>query len=109
MLADRPHGRRLTAAEQMRLEELERQLREDDPDLAALLGGGVESAPRTIARPPRWALLAGAAVVAAVLVLLAAVVGGTGGALAVVATLVSAFAGWRMLRRRRGLRRPPGS
>jgi Protein of unknown function (DUF3040) len=99
MLADRPHGRRLTAAEQMRLDQLERHLSDDDPELAAALSGEIE--PRNIAATPRWALVAGAAVAAAVLVLLAAVIGGIGGAAAVVTILLTAFAGWRMVQRRR--------
>jgi hypothetical protein len=99
MLADRPHGPRLTAAEQMRLDQLERQLNDDDPELAAALSGEIE--PRNIAGAPRWALVAGVAMAAAVLVLLAAVVGGTGGAAAAATTLLSGFAGWRILQRRR--------
>ena len=101
MLADRPHGRRLTAAEQMRLDQLERQLREDDPLLAAALSGVGETGPRKFAAPPRWVLVAGAAVAAALLVLLAALVGGAGGALAVTVTLAAVFVGWRLLQRQR--------
>jgi hypothetical protein len=101
MLADRPHGRRLTAAEQMRLDQLERQLSEDDPQLAEVLSSG----PGAATGPGRWlswsrVLLAGAAAAAVFLVLLAALVGGLGGAVAVVVTLITASTGWYLLRRR---------
>ena len=99
MLPDRPHGRRLTAAEQMRLDQLERQLNDDDPELAAALSGEIE--PRNLATTPRWALVASVVVAAAVLVLLAALVGGTGGAAAAATTLLTGFAAWRLLQRRR--------
>jgi hypothetical protein len=97
MLADKPHGRRLTAAEQMRLEQLERQLRDDDPQLAEAFSMVTE--PRTFVS--RGSLLAGAATLTIVLVLFAALIGGAGGAMAVAATLLAAFAGWRYLQHRR--------
>uniref|UniRef100_UPI001C5EABC7 DUF3040 domain-containing protein n=1 Tax=Pseudonocardia nigra TaxID=1921578 RepID=UPI001C5EABC7 len=77
MLADRPHGRRLTAAERMRLEELERRLREDDPELAEALRGG-----RPRQERPRPLVIAISAAAALVLVVLAAVVGGPAAAAA---------------------------
>ncbi|WP_379660070.1 DUF3040 domain-containing protein [Pseudonocardia aurantiaca] len=89
----------MTATEQMRLDQLERQLSDDDPELAAALSGQI--GPRNIAAAPRWALVAGLAVAAAVLVLLASVVGGTGGAALAATTLLTAFVGWRMVQRRR--------
>jgi hypothetical protein len=93
----------LTAVEQMRLDQLARQLREDDPELADALSSP-DARPRNLASAPHWALLVGILTAAAVLVLLAGVVGGVGGALAVVVTLLCAFAGWRVLQQRRGLR-----
>jgi hypothetical protein len=105
MLADRPHGRRLTAAEQTRLDQLARRLREDDPDLAAALSGPeTERQPRSPDPAPRWALVVGLAATATVLVLLGAAVGGVSGGLAVVVPLVGAFFGWFFLGRHRRLR-----
>jgi hypothetical protein len=89
----------LTAAEQMRLDQLARQLREDDPRLAAALTGP-DNGPRAPAHPPHWALLVSIVAAAGVLVLLACVVGGVGGAVAVVATLASALVAWQLARRR---------
>jgi hypothetical protein len=78
MLADRPHGRRLTAAEQMRLDQLAQHLREDDPRLAEALSSA-GPAPRRPAAPPQRAMLISAlTAAAAALVVLAAVVGGPG-------------------------------
>jgi Flp pilus assembly protein TadB len=98
MLADQPHGRRLTASERMRLDELERQLGNDDPQLAEALRQGLP--PST----PRRAVVAGTAMAAAVLVLLAALAGGTTGAASMVITLVVLLAVWVLTWHRRARR-----
>jgi Flp pilus assembly protein TadB len=93
----------LTAAEQMRLDQLAQHLREDDPQLAEALSSP-GPAPRKPATASRGALLAGAVTAAAALVVLAAVVGGPGGAAALVVTLLSALAGWWLVQRHRRTR-----
>lgn len=92
-----PH---LTEAEQRKLDELERRLKTQFPDLAGDFTGG---------RLPRLERRRAAIVFAAVgvaLIVLAAVVGGVGGALAVLCT-VAATAGVVTLLRRRAAH--PGS
>lgn len=77
MLADRPHGRRLSAAERMRLDDLGRRLAQDDPALAEALRQGRP-------RPQRLMtfLRGGVSAVACGLVVLAVLVGGVGAAAA---------------------------
>jgi Flp pilus assembly protein TadB len=101
MLADQPHGRRLTAAERRRLAELERQLREEDPTLADALDHDAPAPP-----PPRRAVVAGAAATAAALVLVAALAGGVAGAASMVLTLFAALTLWLVVRTRRSHRGP---
>jgi anti-sigma factor RsiW len=104
MLADRPHGRRLTAAEQMRLNQLAERLRDDDPELADALRDG-----RPRPEAPRKGLVASASAATAVLVLLGALFGGAPGALTVVLLLAVAVGvreltrrGYQRVRRRSG-------
>jgi Flp pilus assembly protein TadB len=98
MLADQPHGRRLTASERIRLDELERQLGNDDPRLAEALRQGVPPG------SPRPAVVAATAIAAAVLVLLATLAGGTTGAASMVLTLVVLLAVWALTWHRRARR-----
>jgi Flp pilus assembly protein TadB len=100
MRAERPHGRRLTAAEQMRLAQLEQQLREDDPDLAAALGS-TATPPTRSTTGQRGIRLAGAALAAAFLLVVGALVGGAGGLAAVAVTLLAGAGAWWLLQRRR--------
>jgi Flp pilus assembly protein TadB len=97
MLADRPHGRRLSAAERRRLAELERQLRAEDPTLADAL-----DADRPVDPPPRRRVVAGTAATAAVLVLVATLAGVVVGAplilLSTVLTLITALTLWLLVR-----------
>jgi Flp pilus assembly protein TadB len=93
MLADRPHGRRLTASEQQRLAELERLLAED-PQLTAAARDG-SPLHRLRAAFDRRAVAVGlivAALIVVVLVVLAGVVGGPGGAVATATALVATLA-----------------
>jgi membrane-associated phospholipid phosphatase len=93
---------RLTEAEQRQLDELERRLANQFPDLAGNFSGG---------RPPRLERRRVAIVFAAVgvaLIVLAAVVGGVGGALAVLCSL-AATAGVVALLHRRAARPGPQS
>jgi hypothetical protein len=102
MLADRPHGRRLTQAELLLLADLERRLRVDDPRLASVLSGRAERAPR---RP----LLVAVAAAAVVLVLVgAAALGGAAGAVAAGLALLGTAGVLLLVRRqdRRRARRP---
>jgi hypothetical protein len=94
MLADRPHGRRLSAAERRRLAELERQLRVEDPMLADALDADPPA--------PRRRIVAGAAATAAVLVLVATLAGVVVGAplilLSTVLILITALTLWLLVR-----------
>jgi Flp pilus assembly protein TadB len=96
MLADRPHGRRLTATERMQLDDLERHLREDDAALADALRDG---------RPPpgrhRRAVSGGTAVALALLALLAALFGGLVGLVTLAIVLLAVFTARRAVRRHR--------
>jgi Flp pilus assembly protein TadB len=90
--------------EWMRLDELARRLREDDPGLARALKDGATapdvSSPERTRRPEMRRLVMGVAV----LVVLAAVVAGTAGVAAVAAALIAGFgvrALWRRTRRPR--------
>ena len=87
MLADRPHGRRLTADEQRQLDDLEQRLL-DDPD--------APSRPRSAPRSglDRRVLAVGLVTVAALLVL-ATVVGGPGGLAAIAVALLGTLVVWR--------------
>jgi Flp pilus assembly protein TadB len=98
MLADQPHGRRLTASERIRLDELERQLGNDDPQLAEALRQGVPPG------SPRRAVVAGTAMAAALLVLLAALAGGTTGAASMVLILIVLLGVWALTWHRRARR-----
>lgn len=101
MLADQPHGRRLTDAERLVLADLERRLDQDDPRLSTTL-----RRPHRYRAPAGWARTEVAVVlaVAAALLVVAGAVGGLGGAAAVAVTLV-ATCGVLWLARRRMRRR----
>jgi hypothetical protein len=86
MLADRPHGRRLTAEEQRQLVELERRLLSGP--LAPPRPAPVGSAGASRARPDRPLLVAGLVATAGLLVL-ATILGGPGGLAATTVALLA--------------------
>ena len=86
MLADRPHGRRLTAEEQRQLVELERRLLSGP--LAPPRPAPVGFAGASRARPDRPLLVAGLVATAGLLVL-ATIVGGPGGLAATTVALLA--------------------
>lgn len=100
MQPDRPSDHRLTAAERMRLDDLERRLAEDDPALAEVLGGR-----RRPVAPPPAGLAGWAAGAAAALLVLAAVVGGIGGVAATLLALLATLGIHLVLQRRTAHRR----
>ena len=86
MLADRPHGRRLTADEQRQLVELERRLLSGPLAPPRPAPVGFAGASRT--RPDRPLLVAGLVATAGLLVL-ATIVGGPGGLAATTVALLA--------------------
>ena len=86
MLADRPHGRRLNADEQRRLDDLERRLLSGSLAPPRPVPVGLAAVQR---RPFDVRLLLASVPVVAGLLVLAVVIGGPGGLVAVAVTLLA--------------------